>query len=258
MVGGIIVGALLALWVSSVSELSAQPLANVSAAPITVLVCDRAGVSGTDRIEAREVADRILKRAHIQMAWFDNRDCVGPQVESYLSIVIVPQRPKGITSSAGAMGRATLIESPYPRAYIFLDRVRRFDVMNRSVNARSNLGSSSRPRNHARAWPPPRAASCIGGYHARRMGTRGMESGCFRHASVFPYWGEIRGADALSIRVDLVIECRVETIMFLPGKSAQVEPHPLYPHITPSRWTSHSLRFLSWPVSQRCGRPGYP
>ena len=140
MVGGIIVGALLALWVSSVSELSAQPLANGSTAPITVVVCDRAGVSGSDRIEAREVADRILKRAQIQMAWLDNRDCVGPQVESYLSIVIVPERPKDVMSSAGAMGRATLIESPFPRAYIFLDRVRRFDVMNRSVNARANLG----------------------------------------------------------------------------------------------------------------------
>ena len=120
--------------------LRAQPLANVSTAPITVLVCDRAGVSGTDRIEAREVADRILNRAHIQMTWLDNGDCVGPQLESYLSIVIVPQRPSGIASSAGAMGRATLVESHYPRAYIFLDRVSRFDVANRAANAGSNLG----------------------------------------------------------------------------------------------------------------------
>ena len=140
MVGGIIVAALLAVWVSSVAELSAQPLANVSNAPITVLVCDRAGVSGTDRIEAREVADRILKRAGVQMTWLDNRDCVGPQVESYLTIVILPQRPKDFKTSPLAMGRATLIESPYPRAYIFLDRVRRFDVLNRPLNARSNLG----------------------------------------------------------------------------------------------------------------------
>jgi len=140
MVGGIIVAALLAVWVSSVAELSAQPLANVSNAPITVLVCDRAGVSGTDRIEAREIADRILKRASVQMTWLDNRDCVGPQVESYLTIVILPQRPKDFKTSPLAMGRATLIESPYPRAYIFLDRVRRFDVLNRPLNARSNLG----------------------------------------------------------------------------------------------------------------------
>ena len=140
MVGGVIVAALLAVWVSSVSELSAQPLANVSNAPITVLVCDRAGVSGTDRIEAREIADRILKRASVQMTWLDNRDCVGPQVESYLTIVILPQRPKDFKTSSQAMGRATLIESPHPRAYIFLDRVRRFDVLNRPLNARSNLG----------------------------------------------------------------------------------------------------------------------
>jgi Putative peptidase family len=140
MVGGIIVGALLVMWVSSVSELSAQPLANVSTSPITVLVCDRAGVSGTDRIEAREVADRILKRAQIQMTWLDNRDCVGPKVESYLTIVILPQRPKDMPSSTLAMGRATLIESPYPRAYIFLDRVRRFDSLNRAMSARSNQG----------------------------------------------------------------------------------------------------------------------
>ena len=140
MVGGIIVVTLLAVWVSSVSELSAQPLANVPAAPTTVLVCDRAGASGTDRIEAREVADRILKEAHVQMTWLDNRDCVGPQVGSYLTIVILPQRPKDMPSSTLAMGRATLIESPYPRAYIFLDRVRRFDGLNRAVNARSHQG----------------------------------------------------------------------------------------------------------------------
>ena len=141
MVGGVIVAALLAVWVSSVAELSAQPLANVSNAPITVLVCDRAGVSGTDRIEAREIADRILKRASVQMTWLDNRDCVGPQVESYLTIVILPQRPKDIPSSTLAMGRSTLIGSPYPRAYVFLDRVRRFDGLNRAMNARSNLGA---------------------------------------------------------------------------------------------------------------------
>ena len=193
MVGGIIVGALLALWVSSVSELAAQPLANVSIAPITVLVCDKAGVSGSDRIEARKVADRILKRAHIQTTWLDNRDCVGPQMESYLSIVIVPQRQNGIMSSGLAMGRATLIESPYPRAYIFLDRVLRFDVMNRPLNARSNLGvllghAITHELGHLLGLPHASA-----GYHARRMGTRGMESGSFRHASVFSHWGEIRG-----------------------------------------------------------------
>ena len=141
MVGGIIVATLLAVWVSSVSELSAQPLANVPAAPTTVLVCDRAGASGTDRIEAREVADRILKEAHIQMTWLDNRDCVGPQVGSYLTIVILPQRPKDMPSSTLAMGRSTLVGSPYPRAYVFLDRVRRFDGLNRAVNARSNVGA---------------------------------------------------------------------------------------------------------------------
>ena len=141
MVGGIIVGALLVLWVSKVSELSAQPLANVSTSPMTVLVCDRAGVSGKDRIEAREIADRILKRAQIQTTWLDNRDCVGPQVESYLTIVILPPRPKDMPSSTFAMGRSTLIGSPYPRAYVFLDRVRRFDGLNRAMNARSNLGA---------------------------------------------------------------------------------------------------------------------
>jgi hypothetical protein len=140
MVGRILVGALLPVWFSSVSELSAQPQANGATASITVLVCDRAGVSGAARIEAGEVADRILMRAHIQMTWLDNRDCVGPQVESYFSIVILPQRPKGITSSAGAMGLATLIGSAYPRAYVFLDRVERFEVMHRGGNARSNLG----------------------------------------------------------------------------------------------------------------------
>lgn len=141
MIGRIILGMLLALEIFSVADLcGAQPLANASTAPITVLLCDRAAVSGADRIKAREVADRILNRAHIQTTWLDNGGCVGPQLESYLSIVIVPQRPSGIASSAGAMGRATLVGSHYPRAYIFLDRVSRFDVANRATNAGPNLG----------------------------------------------------------------------------------------------------------------------
>jgi hypothetical protein len=127
------------MWVSGVSQLNAQPLVN-AAAPITVLLCDRAGVSSSVRMEARETVDGILKRAHIQMRWLDNGDCAGPDRESYLSIVIVPKRPKGLASSFGAMGRATMIETAHPRAYIFLDHVHRFDALNRSAASKSNLG----------------------------------------------------------------------------------------------------------------------
>jgi hypothetical protein len=131
--------AILAMWVSGVSHLGAQPFTN-AAAPITVVLCDRAGISSTVRIEARAVADSILGKAHIQLLWLDNGDCAGPELESYLSIVIVPQRPKGLASSFGAMGRATMIETAHPRAYIFLDRVLRFDAVNRRIASSSNLG----------------------------------------------------------------------------------------------------------------------
>jgi hypothetical protein len=78
-------------------------------------------------------ADRILKSAHVQLHWVGsetNETCVGPKLESYLSIIIVPERPKDLPASSEAMGRSVLLGSAYPRAYVFLDRVQRFDVDN--------------------------------------------------------------------------------------------------------------------------------
>jgi len=141
MVGRLIPGALLALWVSSVSGLAAQPLSN-AAAPVTVLFCDRAGLVSADKAKARLQADHILKSAHVELRWVDietDETCAGPQMGSYLSIIIVPERPKDMPVSAQAMGRAALVGTAYPRAYVFLDRVRRFDVVNRA-NKSSNLG----------------------------------------------------------------------------------------------------------------------
>jgi hypothetical protein len=139
MIARVIPGALLALWVSGISQLAAQPLPK-AAASVTVLLCDRAGVAASDKVKARVQADRVLQAAHIQLRWLDSETCVGPQLESYFSIVIASERPKTLAASPEAMGRAVLVGSAYPRAYVFLDKVRRFDVTNRGVNKPPNLG----------------------------------------------------------------------------------------------------------------------
>jgi hypothetical protein len=140
MVRRVIPAALLAaLWVSSFSQLAARPLSNV-ATPVTVLLCDRAGVADAEKVKAREQADRILQSVHVQLRWVDSEICVGPQLESYFSIIIAPERPNDIPTSPKAMGRAVLVGSAYPRAYIFLDQVRSFDVGNRGRSKSSNLG----------------------------------------------------------------------------------------------------------------------
>jgi hypothetical protein len=142
MVGRHIPGGLLAFWFIGFSPLAAQPLPN-SAAPITVFLCDRVGLASADKAKARVQADRILMSAHVQLRWVEseaNETCVGPQLENYLSIIILPERPKDLPTSAEAMGRSLLIGTAYPRAYIFLDRVRRFDVANRANKSSSNLG----------------------------------------------------------------------------------------------------------------------
>ena len=141
MVGRLISGVLLAFLVSGLSQVAAQPLSN-SAAPITVLLCDKSGLSETNKAKARAEADRILITVHVQLRWVapeSNETCTGPQGESFLSIILVPQCPKDLPTSAGAMGRAVLVGTAYPRAYIFLDRVQSFDVVHRT-NKSSYLG----------------------------------------------------------------------------------------------------------------------
>jgi hypothetical protein len=141
MVGRLVPGALLAFWVFGLSPLAAQPLAN-AAAPVTVLLCDKAGLSSGDKTKARVQADHILQSAHVQLRWVDSatdETCAGPQPGSYLSIILVPERPTDLPASAEAMGRSVLVGTAYPRAYIFLDRVRSFDVANRA-NKSSDLG----------------------------------------------------------------------------------------------------------------------
>jgi hypothetical protein len=139
MIARVIRGALLALSVSGISQLAAQPLSKV-AASVTVLLCDRAAVATSDKVKAREQADRVLQAAHIELRWLDSETCEGPQRESYFSIIIVSERPKDLAGSPEAMGRAVLVGSTYPRAYVFLDKVRRFDLTNRGVYKASNLG----------------------------------------------------------------------------------------------------------------------
>ena len=136
MVGRAILVALSVLCVSSVS-LAAEP--NV-ATPITVVLCDRARVSNAAKVEARAQADHVLTTAHVQLRWVESEACTGPHEESYLSIIIVPQRIKDLPASGEAMGRATLVGSPYPRAYVFIDQVYRFDESNRTATKSSNLG----------------------------------------------------------------------------------------------------------------------
>lgn len=139
MVGRVLSGVLLAMWVSGVSQLAAEPRSN-AAAPLTVVLCDRAGVSKADKIEARAQADHVLASANVQLLWVESESCTGPHQESYLSIILAPARMNDLPASGEAMGRATLVGTPYPRAYVFLDQVRRFDETHRAVNRVSNLG----------------------------------------------------------------------------------------------------------------------
>ena len=44
-------------------------------------------------------------------------------------------------SSSTSINKTNRVGEPTPRAYVFLDRVRRFDGLNRAMNARSNLGA---------------------------------------------------------------------------------------------------------------------
>jgi len=136
MVGRVILIALSIFWVSSVSRAAERDVTN----PVTVVLCDRAGVSKAVKIEARTQADRILTTAHVQLRWVESETCAGQDQESYLSIIIVPQRLKDLPASGEAMGRATLVGNPYPRAYVFIDQVDRFDGFNRAPTRSSNLG----------------------------------------------------------------------------------------------------------------------
>jgi len=137
MVGRLLTATLLALLISQLAL--AQPLSHAPAAPLTVVWCDRAGVSKADRIQERAQVDYIVKSAGIQLLWVENDTCIGLKLDSYFIIITVPRRPEDIPASSDAMGRA-LVESAHPRAYIFLDKVQEFDWANRAVNMSDNRG----------------------------------------------------------------------------------------------------------------------
>src|SRR5262245_23748072 len=114
MVRWVIPAALLVLV--SGSQLEARPLSNAPT-PVTVVLCDRAGIAGAEKVKALEQADRILQSVDVQLRWVETETCVGPGLESYFSIVIVPERPSDLPASPKAMGRAVLVGTAYPRAY---------------------------------------------------------------------------------------------------------------------------------------------
>src|SRR5262245_13563485 len=107
MVWRVLSGALLAMWVYGVSQLAAETISE-AVIPVTVVLCDMAGVSKANKIEARAQADHVLATAKVQLHWVDSEDCAGPHQESYLSIVITPSRLNDVPSSNDAMGRSTL------------------------------------------------------------------------------------------------------------------------------------------------------
>ena len=141
MVGQIILGVVLTFSVAGVSVLAAQPVSNV-APVITVLLCDKASLASGDKDKARVQADRILKSANVQLRWVDpetHETCTGQLGGTYFTIILVSESLKGVPTSSDAMGRAVLIGNAYPRAYVFMDRVRRFDRSHRA-NKSSSLG----------------------------------------------------------------------------------------------------------------------
>lgn len=113
---------LLILWPDSIQ------LAGVKDAThpiITVVLCDLTGLDAADRAEAKEQAKRILASAKVTIEWLES--CEGIGQPTYYSVILTPKHPTDWDLSPHSMGKAVVFTGPYPRAYVFLDRVKLFD-----------------------------------------------------------------------------------------------------------------------------------
>jgi len=92
--------------------------------PITVVLYDRANVKPESLAAAKQVVIRIMNTAGIAVR------CIDPLVQTelppngYVSVVIVPAAYSN--ADRNEAGFAAVTSGPYPRAYVFLDRVKTY------------------------------------------------------------------------------------------------------------------------------------
>ena len=96
---------------------------------MTVAVCERTAVGNGMLSVARSVASHVFENAGIQLRWEDAGDCMQLSAHAHFLIVVDSRPPAGWTS-ANAMGFAPSQTTECRRAYVFLDRVRRFVAIN--------------------------------------------------------------------------------------------------------------------------------
>lgn len=119
---GVIAFISLMLWSNSIQ----QAVTSGATRPVlTVVLCDLAGVDAADRTEAKAQARRILLSANVTVEWVES--CEGIGKPTYYSLIMTAKHPADWDLSPHSMGRAVVLTGPYPRAYVFLDRVKAFD-----------------------------------------------------------------------------------------------------------------------------------
>jgi hypothetical protein len=92
---------------------------------MTVVFCDQTGLDAPDRTEAKEQTKRIMASANVTVEWRES--CTGIGQPTYYSVILTAKRPANWDLSSRSMGKAVVFTGPYPRAYVFLDLVKKFD-----------------------------------------------------------------------------------------------------------------------------------
>jgi hypothetical protein len=112
---------------------------------IRVVLCDNTGLEERKRESAAAEVSRIMASASITIEWAHT--CMPVAHPSYFTLIVLPTCPLDWPARSETMGRSVVLAGPYPRAYVFLDRVRLFD----RLSAQSDAGSEAALLGHALA-----------------------------------------------------------------------------------------------------------
>src|SRR5262249_14531237 len=115
---------------------------------IRIIVCDNAGVESRMLLTARNVADRVMRSAAVEITWIDVGSCDSSDpsfepskwpADGYYLIVIEPDvLPNSATTDV--MGFAPVATGRFPRAYIFYNRVRGFSDLVEGMSSKGGIG----------------------------------------------------------------------------------------------------------------------
>jgi hypothetical protein len=142
---------ILGLLASSPISVFGQQSETERAVPIAVVVFDRANVKQESLAGAKQVVMRVMSEAGFEVTYVDTQDTLtpgapvtdsSPQTKfsgGYLSIVITPAPFPG--SDLNEAGFAAVTTGLYPRAYVFLDRVKAFADHVMSVRPERTMGT---------------------------------------------------------------------------------------------------------------------